>query len=326
MKKFLALLMAVMFAFGCVTVASADGKGYAGVVTSVYPNAVTVSNSHGASLTFIVPSNLSVPELGTSVSIDYSGDISTQMTAEKITVQGTPVRRVIKGSVRSVNGGTVVIETSTGVLESIIVNGTTVVSGADTSVKAGQNVEAVVAEVATFMTTAKLAESVTVEKSSAKKEEPKQEEKSLENKTLSGTVTELTGSKISIKTSKGKKWTFKYTNHSYVYGKYDLKKGCKVTITYDGYASDHPVAKKIKTTKAAQEQPEGQTTRKTQGMCNYYGGMSIGLVNGFEADVAYAKHTGSAPHGPGTFVYITYYTEGGSNYATKIQWDYTPGD
>ena len=141
---------------------------------------------------------------------------------------------------------------------------------------------------------------------------------SLENKHLTGVVTSLSSSSISILTSKNRTWTFKRSSASSISGKYNLEVGASVRITYDGYASNHPLAKAIKVTAAPDPTPK---THKTSGVVQYFGGMELGLDNGFSCDCAYAKISGDGNREPGDYATVTYYTQDGRNYATYIRFD-----
>ena len=69
---------------------------------------------------------------------------------------------------------------------------------------------------------------------------------SLLNKELTGVVTKLTSTKVTIITSKSNKYSFRITGKTAIEEKkYDLEVNARIRVTYDGYASDTPDAKKI---------------------------------------------------------------------------------
>ena len=70
---------------------------------------------------------------------------------------------------------------------------------------------------------------------------------SLLNKELTGIVTKLTSTKVTIITSKSNKYSFRITGNTLIdEKKYDLETDARIRVTYDGYASDTPNAKEIK--------------------------------------------------------------------------------
>lgn len=320
MKKLISVFMAVLFALSLITVAAAEGQTFTGIVTYNAADSFTVVNAYGSQLTFSKGKVPAVPAVGSTITVAFSGDLSALPVAESVTVENAAVVKTASGTVKSVTASQFVLETADSVLLTVTVTDGTKIKGKANKLAAGQTVSIIYTESSQFVTVINLAteiEITAVKAAETKTVEVTVDEKKTTNKKVSGTVTKLTSSKITVKTSKGRTWTFRRTNKTSYSGKYELKTGCTVTVYYDGYASQSPNAKKIKVTKAASTEP---TTHTKKGTCEYFGGMMIGLTNGFEADVAYAKHSGSGYRGEGTQVKVTYYTKNGCNYATRIKW------
>ena len=106
---------------------------------------------------------------------------------------------------------------------------------------------------------------------------------SLIDKTLKGTVNKLSDDSIRIKTAKGNKYTFKLTNKTKYTGDYVLEVGGQVTITYDGYASDSPLAKIVHIRSEAEPTPTVDPTpeyKSVSGVVTSVVGNWITLENG----------------------------------------------
>ena len=101
-------------------------------------------------------------------------------------------------------------------------------------------------------------------------------------------------------------------------GKYDLAVGSTVTITYDGYASKHPLAKRITVKKPASDK---EYKTKSGTVSQYIPGDCMLLKSGHYFYITGStKMTGKGEQQIGTKVTITYYVKNGENYATKIKW------
>lgn len=322
MKKLISIVLAVMFAFSLLTVAAADEGVFTGIVTADNGATFAVANSYGTMLTFAKGTGLAgIPAVGSTVTVDFSGSIATQLVAEEVTVESAAVVKSASGVIRSISGQQVVIETAQSVMISLFVSESTAIGGKANALAVGQSVNVIYSESIQFVTVVDIATSIEITATEQQKTvEVKVDEKKEEdttNKKLTGTVTKLTDTKVTIKTSKGKTWSFRLNKYTAYSGKYEFEVGCTITVTYDGYASEIPAAKKIKITKGASHEPK---THKTTGFCTFFGGMAIGLDNGFEGDVLFAKQSGNGYRGEGTKCTITYYTENGCNYVTKIKW------
>ncbi|MDO4494049.1 MAG: hypothetical protein Q4C53_09220 [Clostridia bacterium] len=319
MKRVLSLIMAVMFALSMITVSTAENAPFRGIVTRSVLEDFTVTAENGTTLSFNTGDGSIAPTVGTVVEVHYDGNPGEALVVKGIdTVQDADVRTET-GIITDITGNTFIVATDTGLMLTFVTGTGEEISGKAAELAKGQKVKVIYSEVNAIVTVNLVIGVEVLETATQKVVKEAEKEEIPVNKTLTGTVTALSSSKITIKTSKGKKWTFKRTKKSKVRGKYSLDVGAKVTITYDGYASQHPLAKRIKVRSAAPA--PGPTMKKISGVVEYFGGMAIGLKGkNFSADVAYAKHTGKGYHGEGTEVTITYYTENGRNYATKINW------
>lgn len=123
-----------------------------------------------------------------------------------------------------------------------------------------------------------------------------EEEDPLINKTLKGEVIALSRGSFKIVTSKGKHFKFIRTSDTEYTGKYDLEVGCRVQVTYDGYASDAPDAKIVKVIEKAPApvpEPTSEPVKKytVEGSINATNGIWIILDDGetYEVNSAHCK-------------------------------------
>ncbi|MDO4493389.1 MAG: hypothetical protein Q4C53_05805 [Clostridia bacterium] len=318
MKRLIALCMAVLFSLSLFTVAMAETAAFEGVVTKTLDGGFIVTNESGSSLTFTTDK---APELGSTVKVDYEGKVGELLTAKKVTVTKKAVTNTVSGLVTSVSDNSFIVTTLDGKLVNFVSSESLPITGVAGSLTAGQAVKVSYAEVEGGVAKLNIATAVEVTVNpTAKVTKAAEQAEKTTNKKLTGTVTKMTDTRITIKTANGKKWTFKYDSKykkTHKRGKYELKVGAKVRITYDGFASAHPFAKGIQ---VLNPNAASLKTHKKSGTVASFGGMNIKLTNGFEADVAGAKHVGKGKHAKGTKVTITYTTKKGRNYASRINW------
>ena len=318
MKKFVSVLMALLFLLGtCAFTVAEDLPKFSGLVTDVNGGIFTVVNAYGTTLNFQMddPDDL-MPDIGALVELTYTGDLTAIPSVTEFTVITPATVKSMSGTLNTVETGKITVKPSKGSAVSFnLLTGTTV-SGKAQTYKEGDTVTVTYAECVQFMSTVNLALNVEI----TKIKQEKKDDEDTTNKKLTGVVTSFShGGNITIRTSKGKTWTFKLYSKTAFPSKKDLENGCTVTITYDGYASNRPYAKKVNVTKTREETERGKTYKKS-GTVSFFEGMAIGLTNGFVADVAYAKHSGKGPREPGRKVTVYYYKQNGENYATKIKW------
>lgn len=319
MKKFVSVLMALLFLLGiCGPVAAEEEiPTFSGLVTDIAEGSITVFNAFGAKINFKVEDPaIAAPVVGSFVDVAYVGDIAAIPVASAITVVTPAVVKSISGTVETVESDKITVKPAKGSAITVSLLASTAVTGKAETYKVGDTVTVTYSECSQYMTIVNLATVIEVTKV---KEEKKEEDTT--NKKLTGVVTSILpdGDRFTIRTSKGKSWTFKIRSKTSFPSKKEFTVGCTVTVTYDGYASSKPYAKKVNVTKTAEETERGKIYKKS-GTVEYFGGMMIGLTNGFEADLAYAKHTGKSKREAGRKVTIYYYKKNGENFATKVQW------
>lgn len=317
MKKFVSVMMALLFLLGMCTFAIAEElPTFSGLVTDIAEGTITVYNAFGAKIIFmVVDPAIAAPEIGSLVEIAYAGDLATIATANAITVVTPAVVKSISGTISAVETDKITVKPSKGSSVTVSLIASTLVTGKAETYKEGDTVTVTYSELSQYMTVINIATKIEVTKV---KQEKKEEDTT--NKKLTGVVTAYSeNGTISIRTSKGKNWTFKLRSKTSFTSKKKVEIGCTVTITYDGYASNRPYAKKVNVTKTKEETERGKTYKKS-GTVEDIGGMVITLTDGFQADLAYAKHTGKTDRGPGKKVTVYYYKQNGFNYATKVKW------
>ena len=316
MKKFVSLLMALLFLLGIsVSAFAEDLPKFSGLVTDVSEGTLTVCNANGNTLTFTLSDPaIEIPEIGALIELSYSGDLITVAEVADITVITPANLKPVSGTVAIVDASSISVKPAKGKAVTVAILPSTTVSGKAETYKEGDTVTVTYAEYTQFMATVNLCISVEVTKI---KQEKKEEDNT--NKKMTGVVTYVDHSEIEVRTSKGKVWSFKLNSKTKYPSKKQLLEGCTVTITYDGHAAKHPYAKIVKVTKTKEETERGKTYKKSGTVANF-GGMVINLTNGFWADVAYAKHSGKGDRVPGRKVTVYYYKQNGENYATKIKW------
>lgn len=151
---------------------------------------------------------------------------------------------------------------------------------------------------------------------------------SLIDKNLTGTVTKLSNSQMTIKNSKGKKYSFKLVSTTKYIGKYKLEVGCTVNVTYDGYASKTPDAKIVKTTKEAPDPTPTPTPakklKKAEGTVTNVMGIWITLDDGhtYTVNGATCKITGADFAVVGAHAEFRYYKSGSERIVEKATFDF----
>ena len=156
---------------------------------------------------------------------------------------------------------------------------------------------------------------------------------SLIDKKLNGTVTELTSKKMTIRTSKGKSYTFKRVKSTQYTGKYKLEVGATVKVRYDGYASKRPDAKEIRVTAAAPKvtptpKPKVITPEPAVELHTFTGEViewsakkaELWMEGGLFLDCTNAKIYNREYAIPGMIARVTYYWDraNGRDVATKV--------
>ncbi len=288
-----------------------------GTVIKIGDGKLTIKMSNGNSLTFGLTQAGQVQAApGDVVRITYYGDVLDSPAAETVEVTQKSSQSV-SGTIVQYTASNLYLRRSDGNIFGFTITNDTVVTGAASTL----SVNAVVTVYYTgVLSGSPVAVSVQIEKNGHVEPEPTIDP-SLINKKLNGTVYQLSRKKLSIETNSGHRYSFVRTEDTEYSGSYPLELGCTVRVTYDGYASKTPDAKVIKVTAPPEPVPPKPVYHHAEGYVEDFGGMNLRLNNGMDFDVSYASHSGNAPHQAGSYATVTYYVEGGRNYATRIVWD-----
>ncbi|MEG1524543.1 MAG: hypothetical protein RRZ24_01485 [Clostridia bacterium] len=288
-----------------------------GIIQSVAENDILVSLSSGSTLSFLL-SYIGDPgvKVGDTVKISYSGDITDAPEALSITVlKSAPLAPTVHGTVVMHDAASVFVSTSTGEVFGFVCNKTTKYSGVSTTLKIGNTLTISYtgdinnSPVATVINTTAVTD----------KQEPKQDDDpSLENKTLKGYVTSLSSRKVTVHTSSGHHYTFVKDGTTELSGKYALDEGCQIRVTYDGYASKSPLAKKIQVLAPSDPTPPSPTTRTIHGIVTMQAGngLTVQADNGKSYSFLLGAPEIEGSGGEGSYVQVTF-TDSNGNYDVK---------
>ena len=283
--------------------------------------------------------------VGDEVIVEYTGDVLNAPVATSIALAQPDEANKMTGTVLTVTGNVVFLQVSTTAAYGFTYDAKTTYTfvGMPTNppVAAGDTVTvtysgdpavaayAVNFEVKTFGAGRGTASIVTPAPASGGSTDPD----SLIDKTLNGTVTELTSKKMTIRTSKGKSYTFKRVKTTQYTGKYKLEKGATVKVRYDGYASKRPDAKEIRVTAAAPKvtptpKPKEITPSPATELHSFTGEViewnsknkSLWMEGGLILDCSNAKIYNRDYAIPGMLAKVTYYFDRarGKDIATKV--------
>ncbi len=330
MKTVVAVLMAaciLLSGFGTLaeisttaTGAGSSGKEVAGTVLSVSSNDIMIKMENGNVFNFIMDNITdTIAQVGDEVVIEYEGDILNYPQATSITVTKVYPVTTISGKVLQHDATTIFIEISSTEALGFWLTKDTVITGLSDLVMVGDTVTITYDGDILEGATAKQIEITAME--NTKRANDIKEPENTENKTLSGEVVQLTSKMIKIKTSSKHSYSFKITKSTSINKKKGkLEVGCRVRVTYDGYASKSPNAKEIKVTKKYEPTPTKKPVvlKTVTGTVKSFGGMWLELKNGYGFDVTYAKYAGNGKRVPGEKAKVTFYTQGGINYAVKV--------
>ncbi|MDO5110717.1 MAG: hypothetical protein Q4E65_00265 [Clostridia bacterium] len=188
---------------------------------------------------------------GDVVKITYGGDLSDSPEALEIEVQASEkAEQMVNGTISQCEDNFVHVKTETDNVYGFIVDKDTKLTGAAKALKENNIVTVTYTGDLTNMPVAKKIDTVVVVPDAP---DP------LVNKTLKGTVKSLASKSFVLHTDSGSNYTFPKDGNTKISGKYDLAKGAKVKVTYDGYASKSPYAKKIEVLAPADPTPPSPT-------------------------------------------------------------------
>ena len=296
------------------------GNSVSGTIVSVGTSDLLLRPENGNTINFLASgSTLSGLHAGDSVEISYTGDILNQPLTLGVTVLASaPVSRsTISGTVMRIENSTLYVQLESGNTIGFLLTGATSYTGLYSSVLAGDVVTVLYDG---DLLSLPLAVQVVITSPSASRTTPAKPEvdRSLINKHLSGIVTKLTDSKVSVYTSKGKTYSFRLTHKTCYTGGDPLEKGCRIRVTYDGYASNTPNAKVIEVLEPPAPSPTTppEIIKTTSGTVDSISGTWLILTNGFVCDLSTATVTGTGS--PGVHASITYYEKDGTARAIKV--------
>lgn len=291
-----------------------------GTIISVGTGDLLLRLENGNTINFLASgSTLSGLHAGDSVDISYTGDILNQPLTLGVTVLApAPVSRsTVSGTVMRIENSTLYVRLESGNTIGFLLTGATSYTGLYSSVLTGDGVTVLYDG---DLLSLPLAVQVVITSPSASRTVPAEPEvdRSLINKHLSGIVTKLSDSKVSVYTSKGKTYSFRLTRKTCYTGGDPLEKGCRIRVTYDGYASNTPNAKVIEVLEPPAPAPtkDPEIIKTTSGTVDSISGTWLILTNGFVCDLSTATVTGTGS--PGMHASITYYEKDGTARAIKV--------
>ena len=217
------------------------GNTISGVVIATEPNSLIIRMENGNTITFALTNitNASVQK-GDSVTIEYEGEITSCPEVLGITVTQPNPTNTITGTVMSKIDNDIFVQiTSSDVLRFTVTKDTVIIG--QTNVVRDDTVE-VTFEGDLYENPEAL--EITIIKANPDRSDT---DPNLLNKTLTGIVTKLSKTKVTITTSKNRRYSFRITGDTKIEkNKYKLEMDARIRVTYDGYASDTPDAKVIK--------------------------------------------------------------------------------
>ncbi len=216
-------------------------KTVSGVVMATAPNSLIIRMENGNTISFALTNitDASVRK-GDTVTIVYEGDITSCPEVMGITVtQSNPTSTITGTIITKIDDSIFVQITSSDVLRFTVTKDTVIIG--QTNVVRDDTVE-VTFEGDLYENPEAI--EITVIKANPDRRDL---DPSLLDKELTGTVTKLTSTKVTIMTSKNNRYSFRITGKTVIdEKKYDLELDARIRVTYDGYASDTPDAKQIK--------------------------------------------------------------------------------
>ena len=306
-----------------------------GTVSAVSSTAFSLKMANGNTIQFpLAGSAATAIKEGAEVTVEYTGDILAAPQIAEITVTKeapaatpAPVDNTAAGTVTAVTANSVSVQVTESATYTFYLSQATEYSFAgdpvNPPVAAGDSVRVTYAgalqnspaaleiEVLVASGSRSRSSSSSGSSSSGDKDNPT-------NKKLTGRVTSLNDSKVTIVTDNNRSWTFRRTGSTRISGSYNLELGSRARITYDGYASNSPKAKAINVI-APPDDPK-PVTKSVTGRITSFDGTTMHLSNGFGCFTREAVFVDGPVH-PGDVVKITYYNDG-VNVATRIKFLY----
>lgn len=329
--RILGLVLTAVILLGSFAVPALADDTLEGTVALVSGSTFILTMDNGNSLSL---SSAGIPDValnvGDRISVAYTGNILSTPVATAVTVLEASALQSASGivtNIETVQGSTVffVQISGAGTFSFLFDAARTTVTGAEKTIAVGDQVTVtwngdILSRPAALNVTINAAAPRVTPVPTPMPAEKNDMDPSLIDKSLSGTVTQLKNSKMYIKTSKGKKYSFKITNDTIRQGKYDLKVGCKVTVTYDGYASKQPSAKILKVTHAAPDPtPTPESLRTASGNVESVMGIWIRLDDGhvYTVNSANCSISGAENCQVGSYATFKFYFDGDERVCKK---------
>ncbi len=291
------------------TLAPAEVKGtVTGTVVHVEDNDIVINMDNGNTIQFMLNYlHTTDAVIGDRVQIEYSGDIIDQPEAVSITVTKKAIDGLsISGTLMLHDATRIFVEISSQSVFGFTVSGDTTISGVAGALNDGDEVRVTYSGA---LDSIPHAINIEITKATEKKASADKKTDNPTNKHLDGYVTALSGTRLTLHTNSGHSYSFKLVSSTDYTGMYTLEEGCKVRVTYDGYAGKGPNAKVVKVIAPPDPNPPSPVYHTTSGIVENYYGVFLTLSNGEGFNVAGASFSGNSSGEPGDNARITYYCD-----------------
>ena len=280
-----------------------------GTVVHVEENDIVINMDNGNTILFMLNYlHTTDAAIGDTVTIEYSGDIVDLPEAVSITVTKKAVDGLsISGTLMMHDANRIFVEISSQSVFGFTVSGDTTITGVATELNDGDAVKVTYSGALDSIPHAINIEIVTATQKKAAASTDKKDNPV--NKHLDGYVTALSSRRLTLHTNSGHSYSFKLVDSTDYTGSYALEEGCKVRVTYDGYAGKGPDAKIVKVIAPPDPNPPSPTYHTTTGIVDSFYGVFLTLENGEGFNVAGASFSGNSSGEPGDKAKITYYCD-----------------
>lgn len=301
-----------------------------GTVVSVQDNSIIINMENGNTFTFTMTYiDKTEATAGDKVRISYSGSVLENPEALTITVtyKAEAAALTMSGYVTEFDKSNLFIKTKSGNVYGFAIDSATKYTGKATEAKVGNEV--------TITYTGDVVSSPKASEVNTTKANTREIEDALKNKTLNGVVTKLKSGSFTMHAENGHDYTFKKSSSTKISGSYKLAKGTSVKVTYDGYASDSPLAKKIDVYAPADPTPAKptptpapkpttapETLTTVVGTVTRHNGSSLEMVTDYNVGYAFSTAgaiiTGDSNGNIGDYAAVTYKVSGSNVIVTKV--------
>lgn len=303
-----------------------------GMLVELNDNDIVVNLEDGSTLVFLLTYMDNVEATpGDQVNVAYAGSLTESPEALSVTViKAATAPLTVSGTVTAFDEHGVFVQTATGNVFGFITDDAKF-TGASQSLKIGNTVTVTYEGDLTNLPKAKQIETETVAA------DPASEDEHLKNKTLKGTISKLSTKNFTLRASNGNSYVFKKSGDTAISGKYELQKGASVKVTYDGYASQNPLAKAIKVLAPPDPTPPKPTpttapakSHTVSGVITMHAGNALSIVTNSGRTYSFLLGapviSGNSYGYVGDYASVTYYTSNGSNVVTSVVYTsgYTP--